>query len=246
VPYRWLAPLAVMLLAVHLIAVSPRAQAPAAKGTSKLGGSDVELVERLIVVRREYQKTLEQLRKAYQQAGDLERVHWVEEELLAYHRIPKHAYILDLDVPPPTLTGNLNVPEANSLLLAAKKYQDAGGWGADYYDNQRRAEICLQELLSKYPHSDKISEAAYGLGEIYEGKAYKQYRRSARYYERCFQWNPKTHHDARIRAARLYDQQVKDRSRAIELYREITTHEADPKRHAEAEKRLRELMSPNR
>jgi tetratricopeptide (TPR) repeat protein len=249
VPYRWLAPLAV-LLAIHLLAVSPRAQTPSAsKGpaaTAKVAGSDVEMVERLIVLRRDYQKTLEQLRQVYIRAGDLERSHLVEEELLGFHRTPKHALILDLDVPPPTLTGNLNVPEANALLLEARKWKTKGGWNTEYYDNQRRAELLLQELIGKYPHSDKISDAAFELGEVYEGKAYKQYRRAARYYERCFQWNPKTQHDARLRAARLYDVQIKDRSRAIELYREITTHEGDPKRHAEATKRLQELMGPAR
>jgi TolA-binding protein len=238
-----------VLVAIHLIAISPRAQAPANKGTpptaTKPGGTDVELVEKVIMLRRDYQKTLEQLRLTYLRAGDLERSRWAEEELVQYHRIPKHAFILDLDVPPPTLSGHTNVPEANKLLLWAQGYKDKG-YGTDYIDNQRRTEVLLQELLGKYPHSDKISDAAYMLGDVYESKAYKQYRRSARYYERCFQWNPKTQYDARLRAARLYDYQIKDRSRAIELYREITTNEIDPKRHSEAEKRLRELMSPTR
>jgi tetratricopeptide (TPR) repeat protein len=243
VPYRWLAPLAV-LLALLAMADSPRAQAPAAKAAKPVG-TDVELVERVIVLRRDYQKTLEQLRQIYIRAGDLERARWVEEELVQYHRIPKHALILDLDVPPPSLTGQVNVPEANKLLLEAHKYQDKG-WGSDYSDNQRRAEVLLQELLGHYPQSDKISDAAFHLGEIYESKPYRQYRRAARYYERCYQWNPRTQYEARLRAARLYDTQIKDRGRAIELYREITTHEADPKRHLEATKRLQELMSPAR
>ena len=47
--------------------------------------------------------------------------------------------------------------------------------------------------------------------------------------------------DARIRAALLYDKQNLDRNRALELYREITTHETDPKRLQEAQKRLSDL-----
>ena len=61
------------------------------------------------------------------------------------------------------------------------------------------------------------------------------------YYQRCFQWNPKTTHDARIRAARIYDKQLNNRTKAIELYREVTTHEIDPRRHQEADKRIAEL-----
>ncbi len=145
-------------------------------------------------------------------------------------------------VPPPNLQGHINVPEANKLLTWAITFKDKG-WGTDFVDNQRRAEILLTDLLTKYPQSDKISDAAYYLGDIYESKAYKQYRRAAEFYVRCFQWNTKTHFDARMRAARLFDYEVKDRAKAIELYRDITTHEIDPKRIQEATKRLAELSS---
>ena len=43
------------------------------------------------------------------------------------------------------------------------------------------------------------------------------------------------------RAARIYDKQLSDRNRAIEIYREITSHETDPKRINEANKRLADL-----
>ena len=227
-----------MLLALAAVG-APRAQNPPPT-SQKPSGGDVELVEKVLAARREYQKTLEQLRVHYLRGGDLERAKWAEEELRQYQRIPKQAFILDLDVPPPNLIGNTNIPEANKLFMAASTYKDKG-WGTDYIDNQRRAEILLQKLLSDYPQSDKISDAAYMLGDVYESKAYKQYRRAAAYYERCFQWNPKTQFDARMRAARLYDKQLNERASAIRLYREVTTHEADSKRYQEASKRLAEL-----
>jgi hypothetical protein len=105
--------------------------------------------------------------------------------------------------------------------------------------------LLLQQLLTLYPQSDKIGDAAYQLGDIYESKAYKQYRRAALYFERCFQWNPTTQFDARMRAARIYDRQLMDRNRSVEIYREITTHETDPSRIAEATKRLAELSAPS-
>jgi hypothetical protein len=120
-------------------------------------------------------------------------------------------------------------------------YKDKGWSSTEYIDNQRRAEILFQQILTKFPQSDKIDDAAYQLGDIYESRAYKQYRRAALYYERCFQWNPNTQFDARIRAARLYDKYLQERSRAIELYKDVTTHETDPKRIAEAQKRITEL-----
>ena len=101
--------------------------------------------------------------------------------------------------------------------------------------------MLFQQILTNYPQSDKIDDAAYMLGDIYESKAYKHYRRAALYFERCFQWNPNTQFDARLRAARLYDKHLQERSRAVELYRDVTTHETNPKWIAEAQKRLLEL-----
>jgi TolA-binding protein len=206
---------------------------------------DIEMVERLLAARKEYQLTLEGLRAHYIRTGDIERARWAEDELLQFHRIPKHAFRLELDVPPQSLKASHNIPEANALYRQAASYKDKG-WGTDYTDNQRRAELLFQKLLTLHPQSDKISDAAYQLGDIYESKAYRHYHRAAAYFERSFQWNPKTHFDARLRAARLYERSVKDRARAVEIYREITNTETDEKRIEEARRRLQELGAPQR
>ena len=239
--HRWLASLLV-LFAIVLVASVPRAQPPAANG-GKLGkGGDLELVEKLITMRKDYQKTLEQLRAHYVQANDLQRAKWAEDELVSFHRAPKHAFILDLFVPPPNLNGQTNVTEANKLFTQAMGYKDIG-FGTTYIDNQRRAEILFQEILTRYPQSDKISDVAFMLGDIYESKAYRQFYLAAEYYQRCCQWNTKTTHEARMRAARIYDRQLNNRSKAIELYKEVTTHETDQRRIQEAQKRLAELST---
>jgi tetratricopeptide (TPR) repeat protein len=219
------------------------AQTPPAKDKDKAKAaakSDVETVERLLAARKEYQTTLETLRAYYAATGDIERARWAEEELVSYHRIPKHAFRLELDVPPPTLKADHNIPEANDLYRRAMTFKDKG-WGTNYIDNQRRAELLFQQLLTSHPQSDKISDAAYQLGDLYESNAYRHYARAAMYFERCFQWNPKTQFDARLRAARLYDRYLNERARAIEIYREIPNHETDPKRIEEAQRRVTEL-----
>lgn len=217
---------------------------PAPRPGALNANSEVEMVERVLIGRRDYQASLEQLRAWYNKTGDLEKARWAEEELRQFHRIPKQAYRLELDVPPPTLHAAENVPEANELYRRAMSFKDRGlswGFSNDYADNQRRAEILLQQLLTQYPQSDKIDEAAYQLGDIYEGKAYRQPKRAAQYFERCFQWNPNTQFDARMRAARLYDRELMERSEAMRLYREVLSHETDGKRLQEAKKRLAEL-----
>jgi len=244
-PCRWSFIMVLGLLAGAPLLTAALAQSVAPVGAGKAAATtqtDIEMVERLLVARREYQKVLEQLRAHYLSVGDLERGKWAEEELRQYHRIPKQAFRLELDVPPPTLQANTNITEANKLFTRAMGFKDRG-WGVDYIDNQRRAELLFQQLLTQYPQSDKISDTAYELGDLYESKAYRQYRRAGQYFERCYQWNPTTHFDARLRAARIYDRQLLERAKAIEIYREITTHETDPRRIEEATKRLAELSA---
>src|SRR5437667_1458474 len=129
---------------------------PAGKGDKTV----YELVRTLNLCRSRYQATLEALRGWYIANGDLERARWAEEELRQYHRISKQAFRLDLTVQAETLQAKENVPEANELYRRAMDYKSKG-WGNDYVDNQRRAELLLTQLLNNYPQSDKIGDAAY-------------------------------------------------------------------------------------
>lgn len=204
--------------------------------------NDLPLVERVLKARKEYLEALEELRAHYIKQSDLERQKWVEDEMMGFHRISKRAYRLDLDVPPPTLKPEYNIPEANELFRKAMAYKGRNILGTSD-DNLRRAEILLQQLLSDYPQSDKIDDAAYQLGQIYESRVFKQYRRAASYYERCFQWNPNTETDARLRAAELYDKVLQDRGRAIQLYREVVNRDGDQARVEKARRRLAQLSA---
>ena len=49
------------------------------------------------------------------------------------------------------------------------------------------------------------------------------------------------HEHAILRAARLYERQLNDKNRAIEIYREVIAHETDDARVEEAKKRLADL-----
>ena len=229
------------LAAGHAAPAENKPPAPA-----KTAGQDGELVERIIAARKEYQKALVAVYEHYRSTGDRERARWAEEEIRAFHLMPKHSYRLDiLDVPPPNLEAKMNIKEANDLFKLAKDYKGRG-YGTEFVLNQKRSEIVLQEILQKYPTSDKIADVAYELGELYEGKAFKQYDRAAAYFERSSQWRKGSITDARMRAARLYDRQLQERSKAIELYREVIAHDTDKERIKEAEGRLAVLTSTRR
>lgn len=209
---------------------------PAAGATS-----DVELVEKNLAARKEYENSLKKLWEHYKRTGDKQRTKWVEDELMGFHLVTKPSYNLDVqDVPPPTLEAKTNIRDANDLYKAAVEYKGRG-IGNDYVLNMRRAEVLFREVLEKHPASDKISDVAYQLGEVYESRAYKQYDRAARYFERSFQWKKGTNSDARLRAAVLYDRMLNERTKATALYKEVVEHDTDPDRIKVAEKRLTEL-----
>ena len=127
----------------------------------------------------------------------------------------------------PGLRPEQNVPAANDLYRQAVAYKGKG-FGAEYQDNLIRAELLLQQLLNQYPASNKCSDAAYQLGDIYENRKPPQYSAGrGTYFERCVQWNPNTQFDARVRAARLYDRQLSERAKAVELYKAVMAHETD-------------------
>jgi hypothetical protein len=214
----------------------PRGRLPAASPST----TDFALVQRVIAARRDYQVGLEQLRTYYESIGDGERLRWAEEELRQFHRVVKAAYIMDLDVSGPGLRPEQSVPAANDLFRRALSFKDKG-LGSEYSDNQIRAELLLQQLLQQYPTSNKCSEAAYHLAEIFESRKPAQHRRAAVYFERCAQWNPGTPLDARLRAARIYDRHLNERNKAIELYQAVLASETDERRRQDAQRRLGDL-----
>ncbi|MGL4424318.1 MAG: tetratricopeptide repeat protein, partial [Gemmataceae bacterium] len=174
---------------------------------------------------------------------DRERAKWVEEEIRSFYLTVKPSYRLDIqDVPPANLKAEENIKDANELFQLALTYKGKGT-GNDYILNQRRAELVFQEILTKHKTSDKIADVAYELGTLYESKAFAQYDRAAAYYERSAQWKKGTDSDARLRAARLYDYKLGERTRAIEMYREVIAHDTAPERIKESDKRLAELLS---
>ncbi len=215
------------------------------KGSSNERTGEVELVEGVLKARKDYWTSLDKLRQHYLATSEIEKARWVEDELKSYHRMMKYSYRLDVkDVPPPTLQPKQNQADANYLFRRAIEYKSKTATGDEFIDNQRRSEILFQAILEKHPESDKIAEAAYHLGDIYEHyRPRPQFERAAAYYERSFQWNKASATDARLRAARLYDHDLKMMDRAKELYKAVINHDTNPGRVEEAEKRLAELST---
>jgi tetratricopeptide (TPR) repeat protein len=99
------------------------------------------------------------------------------------------------------------------------------------------------QLIKKYPTSNKIDDAAYKAGGIYE--YFKDYSIAVLYYKRAYQWDPMTIHPARFRAAYILDRRLARRVEALELYEEAIKTEGRYEKLVTwrefAEKRVKEL-----
>lgn len=224
------------MVSLAVWAAPPRERGPAPPPTS----TDLSLVQRVIAARRDYQVGLEQLLAYYESVGDSERGRMAEEELKQFHHVVKAAYIVDLDIAGPGLRPDQNVPAANDLYRKAMSFKNKG-LGSEYTDNQIRAELLLQQLLQQYPTSNRCSDAAYHLADIFESSKPPQHRRAAVYFERCAQWNPGTTLDARLRAAATYDRFLNERNKAIQWYQAVLNSDPDERRRQDAKKRLSDL-----
>ena len=79
--------LGVALLTGHGVAQEGKDKDKDAKPQQNLGAlRELPKVERLMAARKEYQVTLEELRKFYIAAGNVQKARWAEDELVLYVR----------------------------------------------------------------------------------------------------------------------------------------------------------------
>jgi tetratricopeptide (TPR) repeat protein len=99
------------------------------------------------------------------------------------------------------------------------------------------------EIISKYPTSDKIDDAAFRMGGIYEYLG--NYTEAVKNYQRTYQWNPQTTTPARFRAAYVLDTRLGRRAEALEIYQDALAKLTRPNEHTVwveyAQQRIKEL-----
>ncbi len=107
----------------------------------------------------------------------------------------------------------------------------------------RQALGLYNELIQQYPSSDKIDDAAYKAGRIYD--YLKNYELAAVYYQRAFQWNEATTYPARYRAAWVMDQKLRMHKEALVLYQLAIVKESRYSDNVEfAKERVAALSKP--
>jgi tetratricopeptide (TPR) repeat protein len=160
--------------------------------------------------------------------------------------MPKYNYIIEANVAPANLKVSASIPEADDIYYDALQLdKDAGV--LPLFKNENQLRLALEkynELIQKHPSSDKIDDAAYKAGVIYE--YFKDYTIALLYYKRAYQWDPDTIYPARFSAARVLDKNLHRNDEALQLYQQAVKTEGQFEKYREwkefAERRIRELQ----
>ena len=208
--------------------------------------SEADVVEQMAVNRQAYRQGLELLVGYYVRTGNNMKLEWAKKELAALNTMPKYNYIIEANVAPANLKVTASIPDADDLYYDALEIDKKAGT-LPVLKNQNQLRLALEkynEVIRQYPSSDKIDDAAYKAGVIYE--YFKDYSIALLYFKRAFQWDPDTIYPARFRAARILDKNLHQNAEALQLYQQAVKIEGQFDKYREwreyAERRIRELQ----
>ena len=206
--------------------------------------SESDLAEQLSVSSHAYRQAIEAMIKYYTKTGDSMKLGWAKGELNSLNAIPQYKYIVEATAPGPNLKAGDTIADADTLYGEAVKLDESAGFLFLKNDGQlRQAVDKYNQLINKYPTSDKIDDAAFRTGRIYERLG--DYKLALLYYQRTYQWDPETSYPAKFKAAFILDRQFHQRDEALKLYQEalqlITKSNEHPLWQKFAEDRVKEL-----
>lgn len=208
---------------------------------------EIDLVEQLATQRQAYRRTLETLIKYYETSGNNDKLTWAHTELQSLDRIPQYQYIVEAQVLPADLKATAKLQAADDLYAKAMDTERKAGVLPVLKDEQllRAALTQYRQLISQYPTSDKIDDAAFRMGGIHE--YFKDYVLALSCYQRTYQWDPATPYPARFKAAFILDWRLHRRAEALQLYQEAVVKEAQFTDYkATAERRIQDLSSSDK
>jgi tetratricopeptide (TPR) repeat protein len=213
------------------------------KTVSVVEAGEADIIEHMATSRLAYRQYLESLIVYYKKAGDNMKLGWAEDELKRLNKMPQYSYIIEASVAGPNLKAKDSDNAANYLYDEAYRLEKAARatWVVFVDENLLRVALDkYNQVIKQYPTSDKIDEAAYRAGGIYE--YFKDYTIALLYYQRAYQWDPATTNPARFKAAYILDQYLHRRAEALPLYQYALGNEKLSKDDKEfVEKRIDEL-----
>ena len=182
--------------------------------------TEVELVEEMARYRNAYINQLNLLADFYDNQGNHMKSMWVKEELDSLEMMPKHTYLVVAEIAGSDLKASRAIVEADALYEEGMALFEDGRGTLNLLTNKKKLYLArdkFNELITHYPDSDKIDDAAFQIAQI-NNHFLKDYRTAMIYYQRVWQWDPQTPWPARYEVARIYDRYFHDRIQAIEYY----------------------------
>jgi len=201
-----------------------------------------DIVEHVAINRQAYRRGLEALIGHYTAAGNDMKLAWAKRELAALDAVQQYNYILEASLAGPGLQADTPIPEADELYDRAFRLEKKAKALIIINDDNllRQALIKYNQLIKRHPASDKIDDAAYRAGTIYE--YFCDHSIAALYYQRAYQWNNEIDYPAAFRAAFVLDSRLFRRTEALQFYRIAVKRQAMFENQREfAEKRIQEL-----
>lgn len=207
----------------HLIPAEEAKPAPAPAALAEPG--EIDIVEELAAHRQAYRQALALLVDYYSRSGDHTKMTWARREHKCLTAVPQYRYLLEAEFAGPDLRATTSIPQADELYDdAMSSYKKARG--LVIFVDEKQLGIALDklnQLITKYPSSDKIDDAAFTAAEIY--RHFKDYSIAAVYYNRVHQWDPQTTYPSRFKTAYILDWYLKQRSAALPLYQQAMEKE---------------------
>jgi TolA-binding protein len=205
--------------------------------------TEVELVEKIAVAREAYRLTLGALKSHYVDTHNAVKLLRVEKELAELNAVEKYHYLEEVDLAPTDLKPSKSVAAADQLYAEAMEFKNYPAFPAEKRGKLKLALTKFRTIISDYPDSDKIDDAAFRMGEIYAGWYFNDYAQAVVCFDRCTQWNPKTTFPAYYRAAKLYDDKLMLRDKAVMNYRMVLRTSTDTGHIDDARRRLQALAA---
>lgn len=203
--------------------------------------TEIQMVEQMVTYRNSYLKELENLGKFYDHQGNHLKAVWVKQEQDALTAMEMKPYLVVAEIAGPDLKATEVIAEADAIYADALTLIEKGRRMLGDKKNLILAKNKLDSLLSTYPTSDKVDDAAWEIAQICN-RDLKDYYVAMFYYQRVWQWNPENQYDARFAVARIYDQVFHNYPRACEFYElSIQLEPAFPANATYAKNRIKEL-----
>ncbi len=189
---------------------------------------EVDLIEQLQGIRADYKRMLVVINRWYLEHGYFQKATWAAKEFNDLKMVHTYPYLVDISIQKANLTPKDDVVAANTLYKEALKLYHEGQI-APLINDKKKLKDALNKfirLIKKYPSSDKIDDAAFYAAEILK-EYFNDNVQAVNYYELAMKWNPKTPHPVRFQCAVIYDFRLHDRKKALALYRQVLSDEAD-------------------